>query len=351
MTCLGNNLPISTTSLSIDRKGTSILTSPRYSHIQSNIYQRIYTPTFSGYFICRGLSPSPLPPKEADIFLLHCHGGGYVAGHPAAGAVAHLYVAEQLRKKGLSVAVFSLDYSLAPKARWPTQLREVEAAFDWVVGELGVQREKVVVIGDSAGGHLVLGLLVRLYLRRIENTEGGDVEIEMERQRDDDRPGAAVLLSPWVNLHSSHPRVLALHWEERLFKIGLDKYCEMVMGEASREVDELYGNFAVGGEKRGSWKEILPRNTWVSAGEEELVFRYDIEDLVDRAREDGADVQLEVTEGKNHAWQSAEAFGQQSQFLALSMDEDEGDLMQGYKRVAEEIFKMVVKIESDVCTV
>ncbi|KAI9038267.1 alpha/beta hydrolase [Aspergillus affinis] len=341
MTCLGNNLPITTTNSSIDTKGTSILTSPRYSHLQSNIYQKVQTPTFSGYFICRGLSPSPIAPQEADIFLLHCHGGGYVAGHPAWGAVAHLYVAEQLQKKGLSVAVFSLDYTLAPKGRWPTQLREVEAAFDWVVGELGVQRERVVVIGDSAGGHLVLGLLVRLYLRKVE----GIADEDGEGQREDDRPGAAVLLSSWVNLHSSHPRVLALHWEERLFKVGLDKYCEMVMGDASREVDELYGNFAVGGEKRGSWKEILPRKTWVSAGEEELVFRYDIEDLVERAKEDGADLQLEVTEGKNHAWQSAEASGQQSRFLALSMDEDEGDLMQGYKRVAEEIFKMMVWIE------
>ncbi|PLB54134.1 alpha/beta hydrolase fold protein [Aspergillus steynii IBT 23096] len=329
MTCLGNNLPMSETNRSINRGGTDILTSPRYSHLQNQIYHPVRTPSFSGFWICRGLTKEPLDPRDADVFLFHCHGGGYVAGHPAAGAVAHLYLAEKLQEKGLSCAVFSLDYMLAPKGRFPVQVDEAVAAYEWIRRTLGVKRERIVVIGDSAGGHLVLALLTRLYLRKGQ----------WEEQGEDVRPGAAVLLSPWVNLHSSHPRVLALHWEERLFKIGLDKYCELVMRGASKDVDELYGNFAVAGERRGSWKEILPRKTWVSAGEEELVFRYDIEDLVERAREDGADVGLEVEDGMNHAWQSAEAFGQQSRFLELAMGED-GGLMVGYRRIAEVILEM-----------
>lgn len=208
----------------------------------------------------------------------------------------------------------------------------MEAAFEYVKGTMGVQWERIVVIGDSAGGHLVLALLTRLYLRKKEQEGAGG-------QAEDVRPVAAVLLSPWVNLHSSHPRVLALHWEERLFKIGLDQYCKLVMGGVPGGLDDLYGNFAVLGELRGSWKDILPRKTWVSAGSDELVFRYDIEDLVQRAREDGADVELEVEEGKNHAWQSSEAFGMQSRILQLPMGKGD-ELMEGYRRVAEVILAM-----------
>lgn len=210
----------------------------------------------------------------------------------------------------------------------PKQRDEAVAAYNWLCGELGVDPSKIIVIGDSAGGHVIMSLLVGLN--------------ERYSQGPDPRPAAAVLVSPWMNLHTSHPRALELHWEERLFKRSLDTYCKWILRGVSPAVDLLYGNFAVGREVRGPWADILPVRTWITAGADELVFLYDIEDFVTRAKEDGADVVLDVRTGENHTWQCAEAFGQQSHLLAVPMDAElPGDLMRGYRELAMGILQLL----------
>jgi acetyl esterase/lipase len=244
-------------------------------------------------------------------------------------------MAELLQRHGLTVAIFSLDYTLAPAATFPKQRDEAIAAYDWINKELGVDASKIVVIGDSAGGHLIVSLLTGLHqrYRRVNDRHSTD--------HPPDRPAGAILVSPWLNLHTSHPRALALHWEERLFKHSLDKCCEQVMRDTPADIAEVYSNFAVDVAARGSWKEILPDRTWVSAGAEELVFLYDIEDFVAHARRDGATIALEVTAGKDHTWQCSEALGQHPRLLAMQPGEDDEGLMGGYRRIVEEILRLV----------
>lgn len=239
-------------------------------------------------------------------------------------------MAELLQRHGLTVAIFSLDYTLAPAATFPAQRDEAIAAYDWINKELGVHASRIVVLGDSAGGHLVVSLLTGLHQRRAS-----------DQPRDNDRPAGAILVSPWLNLHTSHPRALALHWEERLFKRSLDKCCAQVLRDTPADIAEVYSNFAVDVGARGSWKEILPDRTWVSAGAEELVFLYDIEDFVAHARRDGAEIAPDVTDGKDHTWQCAEALGQHARLLAMEPGEDDEGLMRGYRRIAEEILNLV----------
>jgi acetyl esterase/lipase len=305
-----------------------LFTSNRYGHLKDQIYQSVRRAEFSGFWLCRGLSAEAIHPRDADLVLFHCHGGGYVSFHPSAGAPEHLFMAELLQRHGLTVAIFSLDYTLAPAAAFPKQRDEALAAYDWINKELGVDAARIVVIGDSAGGHLVVSLLTGLHQRRANDQPR-------------DKPAGAILVSPWLNLHTSHPRTLALHWEERLFKHSLDKCFAQVMRDTPAAIAEVYSNFAVDVAGRGSWKEILPNRTWVSAGAEELVFLYDIEDFVAHARRDGAEIALEVTEGKNHTWQCAEALGQHARLLAMKPGEDDEGLMRGYRRIAEEILRLV----------
>ncbi|KAL4924989.1 alpha/beta hydrolase [Aspergillus undulatus] len=344
MTCLGNHVPLSVWQwyTASDTTGSNLTNSRRYGHIP-HLFERVRTAAFCGYWICRGLSPEPTNPKDADLVLLHAHGGGYVAYHPSIGAPEHVFLAENLQKHGVSTAIFSLDYTLAPKAAFPTQRNEAIAAYNWLCGEMGVDPSKIVVIGDSAGGHLIMSLLSGLYERH-QASQSFTLD---ELIRGDDRggsvlrPAGAVLVSPWVNLRTDHPQTLELHWEERLHKRSLDTYSEWILRDVPPGHYDLLSetNFARG---PWSWVNILPRRTLVTAGSEELVFLYDIGDFVMRAREDGADVVLEVAPGKNHTWQCAEAFAQQSRLLALGPDEElPGDLMEGYKGLAMGILNII----------
>ncbi len=51
--------------------------------------------------------------------------------------------------------VFAVDYRLAPRHRFPT----VRAGWDWLTSQ--VPPERVVIVGDSAGGHLSVDLLLQ----------------------------------------------------------------------------------------------------------------------------------------------------------------------------------------------
>src|SRR5690606_26754948 len=62
-------------------------------------------------------------------------------------------------KTGLPV--FSCDYRLAPTNQFPSAADDVRAAYDWLVRE-GHDPARIVVAGDSAGGHLAVDLVLEL---------------------------------------------------------------------------------------------------------------------------------------------------------------------------------------------
>lgn len=90
-----------------------------------------------------------------DAVLLYVHGGAFVAGSTRShrGLVSEL--AARTRR-----SVFSVDYRLAPEHRFPAAADDVLRAYKWLLAT-GVPSHRVVVAGDSAGGHLALGLSPR----------------------------------------------------------------------------------------------------------------------------------------------------------------------------------------------
>lgn len=84
--------------------------------------------------------------------LLYLHGGGFVLGsleshHAICAEIADFAGAE----------LVSVDYRLAPEYRWPAQADDGFA----VLKHLLSANNKVVLIGDSAGGNLAAGLALR----------------------------------------------------------------------------------------------------------------------------------------------------------------------------------------------
>lgn len=102
---------------------------------------RIYTPN--------GLT-GPLP------VVVYYHGGGWVIGsldvyEPSAKALA----------ENSGAIVVSVDYRLAPEAKFPAAHEDAYAAYKWVkenTAAIGGNPAKVAVAGESAGGNMAVGV-------------------------------------------------------------------------------------------------------------------------------------------------------------------------------------------------
>ncbi len=107
-------------------------------------------------------APSPAGPIPLRLYrpslepglpvLVYLHGGGLVMGsnrsfEPTARALA----------QASGAAVVAVEYRLAPESPPPAQFDDAYVATEWVAGhagELGLDPDRLAVVGDSAGGSL-----------------------------------------------------------------------------------------------------------------------------------------------------------------------------------------------------
>ncbi|MGM0930543.1 MAG: alpha/beta hydrolase [Actinomycetota bacterium] len=88
------------------------------------------------------------------------HGGGFVLGDARESLP---FLESVVRATG--AAAFSIQYSLAPEARYPAPIDEGMAALTWIRNNsqsLGVDPERIAVGGQSAGGANAAGLVLRV---------------------------------------------------------------------------------------------------------------------------------------------------------------------------------------------
>ena len=103
----------------------------------------------------------------------------------------HLVLLSLLQRHYDNPAIFSLDYDLVPDKQWPVQSEQVITGYQFALSLVHNDSSRVCLAGDSAGGTLILSLLLTL-------AKDGVYE-KM-------RPGYAVLLSPWVTLVTENNR-------------------------------------------------------------------------------------------------------------------------------------------------
>jgi len=82
--------------------------------------------------------------------ILHMHGGGYIRGTP----LQFMRMLQNIAA-ALDCVVVSVDYRLAPATPYPGALEDNYSALKWIhahPGELGLDRERIALMGESAGG-------------------------------------------------------------------------------------------------------------------------------------------------------------------------------------------------------
>ena len=109
--------------------------------------------------------------------ILQLHGGGYMSGlqgqyRKMAGLYAEI---------SSGAAVLSVDYRLAPEYPIPAALEDAVAAYKWL-RDKGYESDRIIVVGDSAGGGLAMALCMEL------------------RTNGEPMPAGLVAMSPWTDL-------------------------------------------------------------------------------------------------------------------------------------------------------
>ncbi|MFB6179312.1 MAG: alpha/beta hydrolase fold domain-containing protein [Halorientalis sp.] len=83
--------------------------------------------------------------------LVHMHGGGWYF-------VSHKFDEDRRKQAKQGLAVASIQYRLSGTAKYPAAVRDVVGAMTWLrdraAGPVGIDPERVALIGESAGAHL-----------------------------------------------------------------------------------------------------------------------------------------------------------------------------------------------------
>ena len=134
-------------------------------------------------FTYNGFGMEYLRPKKGNSgrVILQLHGGGYI------GPMKNIYRTMAVRYSKLLQGgdVLTIDYRVAPVHKYPAALEDAVSAYIWLINEQEYNPDKIMIVGDSAGGGLSLALLMYL------------------RDHDMPLPNGVVLMSPWTDLTCS----------------------------------------------------------------------------------------------------------------------------------------------------
>ena len=97
--------------------------------------------------------------ENPKALLIHIHGGGFLE--------SNTFMLESFLREtcnDLSIPIIGIDYGCAPSHKYPEGLDDCYQAYMWILNhcekELGFKPEKIFISGDSAGGNLLLGLVL-----------------------------------------------------------------------------------------------------------------------------------------------------------------------------------------------
>lgn len=118
----------------------------------------------------------------SDKYILYLHGGAYVM---EASYKHWQFLEEIVDRTGMTLVL--PDYPLTPKNTYKKVFEMIEPLYKDLIAKVG--KDRVILMGDSAGGGMALGLLEKM----------GEIGEKM--------PYKTILLSPWLDVTMTNPEV------------------------------------------------------------------------------------------------------------------------------------------------
>jgi len=203
--------------------------------------------------------------------MLYFHGGGFVQ---PMFKVHWPLVAAMVKACGISVTVPL--YPMVPEAPYTAQ----DALADAVYGDLAARHDpaRIILNGDSAGGHMALALALRLV------RGGGPM------------PGKLALFAPWLDLGLADPAIAAVEPYDVMLKIGTLRACGGLVA-AGRAIDHpdvspLYAAPEL-------LAQLPPTRIWTGRHD---IFIVDSRSFTGRLRAAGVDAKLYEYEAAPHVF-------------------------------------------------
>jgi acetyl esterase/lipase len=210
-----------------------------------------------------------IPESMTGHTILFFHGGGFTFG----STKDHLGLCIRIARAA-GAQVFSVDYRLAPENVFPIAVEDAIDAYRYLVSH-GTMAHRIIPVGISAGGTLVLDLLISA------------------RDRGLPLPLAGICLSPVVDMFFAGESVRKNMDNDWLTPERLNAIRTVYLAGHDPKDHLASPVFA---RLKG-----LPR-LYIQAGTHELLLS-DIASFVDKARWAGVPVQFELWEGMFHCWQ------------------------------------------------
>jgi acetyl esterase/lipase len=209
---------------------------------------------------------------ESRKVLVYLHGGAYTMASARSSLMKSALAAD-----ATGYRVIAVDYTVAPRAKWPRITDEVVAVVGALVKE-GHGLQDVGLFGDSAGGGMAPGVVLKM------------------RDRNLGMPAAVVLWSPWSDITATGDTYVTLKHAEptylydTILKPSADAYADP-KDQKHPYVSPVYGDYSKGFPPtliQGGTKEIFLSN---------FVRQYQALDAA------GQTVKLDLYEGMPHVFQ------------------------------------------------
>jgi len=208
------------------------------------------------------------PGASPDSIAIVVHGGGWSMG----SATGYQEFGYRLSKAG-NLRSLVIDYRLAPEHSYPAPVDDVVSAYRFARAQADVKN--VYIVGDSAGGGLVMSALITL-------RDTGEV-----------LPEAVAVLSPVTDLSGeSASLVERAHLDPLPAAVLVEQMGGLYLGGLDRK-------HPVASPLHGDHSDLPP--TFVLVGTDEGLHDDSIR-LVDSMKNFGTEVRLEIGEGLPHIW-------------------------------------------------